>query len=601
MPSIQHSTFKIYNYSLAAWLVSCALLIAAACWYPKWSKPVWEATISWDVSGYYWYLPAYLIYQDPVQMDFRDEILEKYKPSWDFYQAFPHGEGFVMKYPAGLALQYLPFFAVAHLWAGLSDYPADGFSFPYQAMIHWGSLLVAFWGLWLTRLNLRKYFRDEVVAIVLLCIGIGTNYFNYASIDAALTHNYLFTLIALLVWLTIRWHEKPTRGKSLAIGALVGLAALTRPTEIIVGLIPLLWGWDGFQNRMAKLWRLRGQLALAALATALVGSIQLLYWKSATGQWLVYSYQDQGFSFLSPHLSNVLFSYKKGWLVYTPLMSLALAGFAFLWKKKELCWPVLLFFLLNTWIVASWDIWWYGGSFGQRAMVQSYALLAFPLAALMAEKRLWPVWIPAVVFGIALNLFQTVQAHNGALDAENMNKAYYWHIFFNPEVTVEDQLILDSNERPFRRKEGKEQLFFRDFETPAHDSAQISRDTAWSGLHSLKIGPLEYSPAYSIPFDSALHPAGGLHLSGRFFGYKKEWDIWKMGQLHAAFLRQGETLRDNQVRVPRVMRSKEWVEIGADFHFPKEPFDEIRVYFANFSEVKTVYLDDLTLEVFSGR
>ena len=556
------------------------------------------------MSGYYWYLPAYLIYQDPVKMEFKDEILEKYKPTWDLYQAFPYGDGYVMKYSMGLALQYLPFFAAGHLWASLSEYPADGFSFPYQASLHWGSLLVAFLGLWVTRLNLRRYFSDGVAAMALLLTGIGTNYFNYGSFDAALSHNYLFTLYSLLIYATIRWHERPRAGLSLAIGALTGLAALTRPTDILVALVPLLWAWDGLRNRLAlfrKNWR---QLAIAALAAALAGFLQLVYWKSVSGEWLVYSYQDQGFDFLHPHLSDVFFSYRKGWLVYTPVMALALSGIPLLWRKKGLFWAVAIFFAINAWIVSSWEVWWYGGSFGQRAMVQSYALLVFPLAALV--EKAWAQWwsralfLGAALFGVALNLFQTWQAHGGGFDAENMNKAYYWQIFFNPKVTEQDQLTLDSNERPFRTRKDVKVLFFRDFETPGPDSLQISRDTAFSGEHSMKIDPLTNSISYSIPYPSDQGKNNGLRLSGRFFGYKKEWDIWKMGQLHVAFVKDGQTFRDNLVRVPRLMKSRHWVEIGADFHFPEEPFDEIRVYFANLSEVKTVYIDDLKVEVFKG-
>ncbi len=603
MTPTENSTPKTKNYSsLLAWLLCCAMLIGAACWYPKWSNPGTEATISWDVSGYYWYLPAFLIYKDPLKMEFREEIIKKYKPTWDFHQAYPHGEGFVMKYSMGMALQYLPFFAAGHLWASVSDYPADGFSFPYQAMLHWGSLLVAFLGLWLTRLSLRRYFRDEVAAIVLLLIGIGTNYLNYASIDAALTHNYQFTLFALLIWTTIRWHERPSRAGAIGAGALLGLIALTRPSDLVVALIPLAWGWDGLKGRLA-FWRKHiPELALAVAAAALVGFLQMAYWKFAAGEWLVYSYQDQGFSFLRPHLADVLISYKKGWLVYTPVMVFALAGFIFLWGKKDLFWPLLAFFLLNFWIVSAWDIWWYGGSFGQRALIQSYAALVFPLAAFAAWawERKWRMaaFVPAALFCIALNLFQTWQAHFGGLDPELMNRAYYWQTFFKTSVDPKDQLLLDSNERPFRRKEEVRTAFFTDFERPGADSAQISQDTAFSGALSLKVEPLSSSISYVIGGD--FQGASGIRLSGWFFGYKKEWDVWRMGQLHVAWLNKGETIKDGLIRVPRLMESGKWVEIGADFRFPRKPFDEIRIYFYNPSEVKTVYIDDLKAEFFRG-
>ena len=552
-----------------------------ALWYPKWSKPHTEATLSWDVSGYYWYLPAYLIYGDPVDMAFKDEIMKKYRPSGDFYQAYPHGEGFVMKYPVGLAVQFLPAFAIGHLWASLSPaYPADGFSYPYQASIHWGSILIAFFGLWIAGLVLRRLFRDEIAAVTLLLIAVGTNYLNYASTDAAMTHNYLFTLYALLIYATMRWHENPGRRSALVIGALAGLAALTRPTEAIAILIPLLWGWSGWRQRIKLFQNRWPDLLLAALAMGLVGSLQLLYWKSAAGEWLVYSYQEQGFSFLRPHVLNVFFSYKKGWLIYTPLMAFALAGFIFLWKKPGLFWPVFIFFGINAWIVSAWDIWWYGGSFGQRAMVQSYALLAFPLAAFVewAWRRNWRkmLFIPAALFGIALNVFQTVQAHNGALDPEMMNRAYYWRIFFNPNVAPEDRLLLDSNERPFRNDTPGDTLHFPAEHFPA------------------RLDPRANSETWSIPYDGK--NASGLRLHARMLCDHMEWNVWDMAQLHIAFVRNGETVKDNFIRAHRVLTPGQWTDVQADFRFPDSPFDEVRVYLLNLSHHSTVSIDALLLK-----
>ena len=89
----------------------CAVLIlfTGMFYYPKWSKPGSEATISWDVSGYYMYLPAAFIYKDLKKCAFKDSILAKYQPSPDFQQAFLHPSGnYVMKYPAGQAIMMLP-------------------------------------------------------------------------------------------------------------------------------------------------------------------------------------------------------------------------------------------------------------------------------------------------------------------------------------------------------------------------------------------------------------------------------------------------------------------------------------------------------------
>lgn len=116
-------------------LVICYLVLAAThfLYYPKWKAETHEATISWDVSGYYFYLPAFFIYQDVKELSFKDSIMQKYAPTPYFGQAFEHEKSgnYVFKYSMGQAIMYLPGFTVAHAWASLSQaYPADGFSFP---------------------------------------------------------------------------------------------------------------------------------------------------------------------------------------------------------------------------------------------------------------------------------------------------------------------------------------------------------------------------------------------------------------------------------------------------------------------------------------
>ena len=229
-------------------LLASYLLISLVhfCYYPKWQQAGAEATISYDVSGYYMYLPAAFIYQDLKEVKFLDDVIRDYRPTSDPYQAFTHESGNrVMKYSLGQSVMYLPFFAVAHGWASLSEaYPADGFSHPYQFMISLGSLMVSFLGLYWLMVLLRYYFREEAVALTLLCIAFGTNYLNYSAIDGAMTHNNVFTLYALLLLTTHRFYAKACWQRALLIGGCIGLMALTRPTEIIAALLPILWGLD---------------------------------------------------------------------------------------------------------------------------------------------------------------------------------------------------------------------------------------------------------------------------------------------------------------------------------------------------------------------
>lgn len=88
------------------------MIYTAFIFYPKWKQSGTEATISWDASGYYMYLPALFIYKDIKKCAFKDSILAKYSPTPDFQQAFVHTKSgnYVMKYSSGQAITMMPFF-----------------------------------------------------------------------------------------------------------------------------------------------------------------------------------------------------------------------------------------------------------------------------------------------------------------------------------------------------------------------------------------------------------------------------------------------------------------------------------------------------------
>src|SRR5690606_5369041 len=170
-------------------------------------------------------------------------------------------------------------------------------------------------------------------------------------------------------------------------GLLTGLATLIRPSDMIIVLIPLLWGMENIRPRTI-MQRLKffathyKPVLLAAVCSVLVGSIQVIYWLYVTGEPLVYSYDDKGCYWTRPHFSDYTVSYRSGWLVYTPVMMCAFVGLiAYLWKGKNRV-AIISFFLLNYYIIAAWDVWWYGGM-GGRPMVQSYAITFFMIAALI--------------------------------------------------------------------------------------------------------------------------------------------------------------------------------------------------------------------------
>jgi hypothetical protein len=210
-----------------------------------------------------------------------------------------------------------------------------------------------------------------------------------------------------------------------------------------------------------------------------------------------------------------LFSYKKGWLLYAPVMAFALVGF---WplaaKYRPVFISVFVFFMAHLLLVASWPTWWYGGSFGQRAMMESYALLALPMGALVqwviTRKKFIrrPVLVVLSLF-VALNLFQTWQYMHLVLDPMRITRAYYWSVFGKTALTDADRLFLEPNtvndEREFMTDPEKYQsrvISTYDFEKPGQAANEnLCRDTAHSGIYSLRMNnKLEFSPGLNMPY-----------------------------------------------------------------------------------------------------
>ena len=341
------------------------------------------------------------------------------------------------KFTIGMSIMYLPFFLIAHVTAYILGYTTYGYSLPYLLLICISSWFYAFLGLFYLRKTLLKYYNDATVTFTLLSVALATNLFHYVTIDSAMSHAYSFGLFSIFIYLTIKWYEQKKLKTALLLGLTIGLISLIRPTNALLATVFIFFNISSFKSLKEKIqlfWIYKNHIFLIATFAILVWSPQLLYWKYLTGHWFYFSYGEEGFFFSHPQIIKGLFSYRKGWLLYTPLMIFAITGIVFLFKQKT-NWglSVLMFLILNVYVVYSWWCWWYGGSFGSRPMVESYALLAIPLAAFFSffDKKtsyLRSVSLFVLVLSVALNLFQTLQ-YNTCLHYDGMTKEAYWKNF----------------------------------------------------------------------------------------------------------------------------------------------------------------------------
>jgi hypothetical protein len=532
------------------------------------------------------YLPATFIYKDLRHCRFKDSILNKYSFAPDFQQAFLHPSGnYVMKYASGQAILMAPWFFIGHTIATHSTiYPADGFSYPYQKSIGLGMLLYAFIGLFVLRKVLLRYFSDSTVAIAMIALVFGSNYLNYSAIDQAMTHSPLFMIYACLLWVTIQFYEQPGAGLALLLGGITGIATLVRPTEIISIIIPVCWGISSVKDlreRFRFFLKNPGFILGFALCFTLLVSIQLIYWKSVSGHWLVYSYQNESFSWLHPHLRAYMFNSRSGWLRYSPMLILAFMGiFPFIRQRRNLL-AVLLFSLINLYIVTSWDGWWYGG----RAMVQSYPILFFLIAALIesvnrkyARKA---IFYPAFLLFIYLNIWWTYNAHAGQVQVSETSRAYYLATVGRWSVTDNITKLLDDPDQYKGNPKSGRLLYANDFEQEA--PANVSHDIVLEQEHPIYI--------YSIPRPSAA--AKWLRASADFTVYNKEWEASSMPQFIMTVLNHGKAVKISTLRVNRLLTDGEKKNIYMDMELPDVPFDQLTVAFSSKHSDRKTVIDNL--------
>ena len=413
-------------------------------------------TINWDPSGYYLYLPATFIYHDIGKLNFYKEITAKYylNGGVSSYGIFDQADGMKLnKYPLGTSLFELPFFLAAHWYCSYTSQKlneADGYSAPYMESVILAGIFWVVAGLFVLRKFLLRYFSEVATAITLLLIAFGTNLYFYTVFDTGMSHPVSFALFCFLLSVTDNWYRNGRMLNAILIGLVMGLIVIVRPTNAVVALMPLGWGHKDCLAETLSFYKkhLRATLA-AAIVFVVILMILLSYWKYVSGHWVCFSYEGEWFNFRSPEIWNGLFSYRKGWFVYTPVAFLGVLGLILLAKKhRRLATIISIYLSINIYIVFSWCRWTYGGGFGARALIESIAILTIPLAMLMdwifSKKKisLNIVALTVCSFLITLNAFQSYQLINDSTVWDHTTKAFYWRTFGKLNVTDEDRKLL---------------------------------------------------------------------------------------------------------------------------------------------------------------
>ncbi|WP_417611056.1 hypothetical protein [Owenweeksia hongkongensis] len=414
------------TYSLLC-IISAISFLQLSIWN---SKPV----IDWDISQYYTYLPATFIYQD-FHFEDQDSLWHKAH----FKHAVIDGTTLPVKMTYGASICYAPFFLAAHGYALYNDtHSADAFSKPYKIGLLASSLVFALIGLWYLGNWLQFYVSSFIASVVTVALFIGTNLPHYTFVEP-MSHAYGFALFSALLYFFYKYRIRQSMSLAIGLGLLAGLLVLLRPTNIVLLLFPLISLF--FQRKQHDPLIILKHALIAGLLAILLWVPQFVYWKHMTGQWFFYSYNEEGFFFSDPKLWKGLFSYRKGWFIYSPLLFLALPGFYFLFKKnRTTATASLITLFVGLWITFSWWCWWYGGSFGARALIEYLPFMGLSIASLLAavaKKGILPSVLTYTLIVVAsiLSLHFNILYSKGLIHPDSMSKALFW------EQITEDNFV----------------------------------------------------------------------------------------------------------------------------------------------------------------
>ena len=343
-----------------------------------------------DAEGYYMYLPAVFIYDGFEKIPVR---------STDQFSKYPGTEKYFTKYTYGVALMQSPFFLGFHTAAKVKGKPQTGYSDYYIYALLLAAAFYAFLGLFYVRKVLERNFSGWITLLTILAFYFGTNLYYYTVREPGMSHIYSFCLFSVFIYYTPQFYKK-VKFKTFALfGLLAGLIVLIRPTNAILLLFLIFYdvfSWADLRRRFFFFVKHWWKLPVIPVFSFLVFIPQMLYWHYLSGDWIYYSYGEEGFSnWASPKVLDVLFNIKNGWLLFSPLAGIAVIG-AFIgsWRNKYNIRWILLILLIAVYLFSSWWCWWFGGAFGHRSFVEFYALLAIPFAYfshLIFRQRYWGV------------------------------------------------------------------------------------------------------------------------------------------------------------------------------------------------------------------
>lgn len=334
----------------------------------------------------------------------------------------------------GTPLLMAPFYALAFLADRLAgkagfDLGDEGYRGVYAYVFPVGSMCYGcLTGLMILAM-IRRRSGPRYAGLSLLHVMLGSPFLFYLAVHFQVSHLCSAFSVTLLLYTL----ENIRRSSDLAdrrasffiLGAIGGLAVLVRTQNGLFWIIPCgflvsrLWRHGRFRDFLAQ-----GIAFLAGAATAV--SPQLTLWKLLHGRW-IHAPEAANIDVSNLHFLEMLTSSYHGLFVWSPVLAISLAGLVWLARHDpDRGIPMLLAVLLQVFISASMRMWWQGGAFGLRLLVNCTPIFCIGLA--FVYSRIKAPWIR--LLGGLLVAWTALLYLNVITDRIDLNRFYPFRELF---------------------------------------------------------------------------------------------------------------------------------------------------------------------------
>jgi len=368
----------------------------------QWEYPIWS-----DAAAYFVYLPATFIYNyDGSKMPENISAMT--------------GDGFsiendkiVTKVAMGVAILQAPFYAISYIISDIFNINDNGFGKVYIYGLGIGAAFYFTLGLLFLYLFLKRRYPKSVSFITLLLIIFGTNLYYYTYEKFLYSHLYSFFIFSTSLYIIDKLINTNFK-KAIYIalfGIILSLAFLVRYTNPIFIVLMLLFldidSWQALKQRLKSIFNFKF-ISITAISFIIMLIPQMFYWHYLTGNFLYYSYGNEGFNWLEPKFLEFFFSPNNGAFIYTPLYIIILIYAIIMSIKKEQNGLLIFFiFVIASYIFASWWSWSYGCSLGKRPFVELTPIFGIGIASLADKIIQFKKPIISIILSLIL-LFSTL-------------------------------------------------------------------------------------------------------------------------------------------------------------------------------------------------